>query len=360
MYYPNIEIPDGNWLRNALLYWDEISSIVPRRMESELYSSSRTIAELKDEGVYRPFYPDELMNSPYFGDFEKEVINRIKAYFRTVNKKRIENSIGTIGATIHKEKIINYYGIHEDKISYRIMEYLENKGFVSSNDSWIIVDKHLANIYMPILAKYSALTNVDYTAIGTDQIGQIDKIYPIKYSSRQPRPYKTPVINLSLNILPSPSAEVSCNKILHFKRKYREELLAFRKIINDFETQISNSSSAYEFREKIVEFKETVELGTRETVRMLKGFGIKCFLSSLKSVINIKSPTLLTTYAGIAGYKLSDIHPAVTLSAIGIAGIIDVSLNYLAINKSTIEKLSDKGFLYLYYAKRKGIINEFI
>ena len=29
LYYPGIDIQDGVWLRNAILYWDEVSSIVP-------------------------------------------------------------------------------------------------------------------------------------------------------------------------------------------------------------------------------------------------------------------------------------------------------------------------------------------
>ncbi len=47
-----------------------------RDVEYELYSNNRTISQLKDEGEYRPFYPDELMNSKYFGDFENECVNR--------------------------------------------------------------------------------------------------------------------------------------------------------------------------------------------------------------------------------------------------------------------------------------------
>lgn len=36
LYYPNINIDNGQWLRNALLYWDNISSIVPYRNFEDL------------------------------------------------------------------------------------------------------------------------------------------------------------------------------------------------------------------------------------------------------------------------------------------------------------------------------------
>ena len=36
LYYPKINILDGVWLRNALLYWDEVPSIVPDESYSDL------------------------------------------------------------------------------------------------------------------------------------------------------------------------------------------------------------------------------------------------------------------------------------------------------------------------------------
>lgn len=359
MYYPNIEIPDGNWLRKALLYWDEVSSIVPREVEFDTYSNNQIIALLKDEGEYRPIYPDRLMNSKFFGDFEKECINRVKSYLKIINKNQHDYNRPS-RTRIHNEKLVNHYGVHRDKMSYKIMDLLNNEGLISPDENWVNLDNQLANIYMSTLAKYSALSDTELTVIGTDKIGAINSVYPVKYISRSPMLNKVPVINLSLNILPTPNTDVSYKKILNFKRKYRADLLAFRNIINDFEEQVSNAESEYDLKEKIVRFKEAVELGTRETMRMLKGARINFVLSSLKSVINLKSPTMIATYAGIVGHKYLGMNPAITLSGIGVASLVDVSLNYMAINKSTRDKLSDKGFLYLYYAKRKGIITDII
>ena len=30
LHYPTIQIHNGEWLRNAILYWDKIADIVPR------------------------------------------------------------------------------------------------------------------------------------------------------------------------------------------------------------------------------------------------------------------------------------------------------------------------------------------
>ncbi|TVX94126.1 DUF6236 family protein [Paenibacillus agilis] len=360
MYYPNIEIPDGYWLKKALLYWDEVSSIVPREVENELYSNSTAINYLKHEGEFRPIYPDHMLNSMYFEEFEKECLRKVKVYLKGSGTNQQRNN-RIFENRIHNEKIFNSYGVHRGKLSSRIMEFLDSNGLVTrSGDNWVNFDNILATIYMANLAKYTALSDVNHTVIGTDQISEINRIYPIKYATKQPVVNKVPVVNLSLNILPTPNTDVPYKKIVSFKRKYRDELLAFRNVINEFEKQISNAETEYDMKEQIITFKESVERGCRETTKMLKGAGINTFLTSLRSVINLKSPTMVTTYAGIVGQKLTDLHPAITLSGIAVTGIVDLSVNYIALSKSTQEKLSDKGFLYLHHAKRRGIVNDFI
>ena len=55
LYYPTIEIPDVAWLKNALLYWDEVSTIVPSR-NFQLYGN---IAMLSEYGFYKPIFPED-------------------------------------------------------------------------------------------------------------------------------------------------------------------------------------------------------------------------------------------------------------------------------------------------------------
>lgn len=35
LYYPTINIPNDEWLRHALLYYDQVSSIIPQNWENE-------------------------------------------------------------------------------------------------------------------------------------------------------------------------------------------------------------------------------------------------------------------------------------------------------------------------------------
>lgn len=66
LYYPTINIQDGAWLRNAILYWDEVSSIVPYENYPDF---SPELLYLKELGVYKAVYPQDLFYSEFAEDF---------------------------------------------------------------------------------------------------------------------------------------------------------------------------------------------------------------------------------------------------------------------------------------------------
>src|SRR5690242_17951955 len=88
LYYPTINIPSGQWLRQAILYWDEIASIVPKDSQGHiLLNLSPDVQFLKDEGEFKPVKPEDLVfnpdNSEAFGHFRQEFLNIISdPYFR--------------------------------------------------------------------------------------------------------------------------------------------------------------------------------------------------------------------------------------------------------------------------------------
>lgn len=64
LYYPTINIPTNDWLKNAVLYWDEVSSIVPYDWRQDpTITISKDIDFLEDEGLFRPIHPGQLMDS---------------------------------------------------------------------------------------------------------------------------------------------------------------------------------------------------------------------------------------------------------------------------------------------------------
>ena len=62
LYYPSIALPNNTWLRQALLYWDQISSVVPKDIHSRewMIDSNSEIDFLIDEDEYRAIGPMAL------------------------------------------------------------------------------------------------------------------------------------------------------------------------------------------------------------------------------------------------------------------------------------------------------------
>jgi hypothetical protein len=51
LYYPWIDIKDEGWLKNAMLYWDKIHTIVPRSFESPYKKRAASISSSVIEKV---------------------------------------------------------------------------------------------------------------------------------------------------------------------------------------------------------------------------------------------------------------------------------------------------------------------
>ena len=60
LYYPTIDITNEQWLKTAILYWDEISTIVPSSIDHPY--RQRTTQFLADEGVIRPLFVNSDMD----------------------------------------------------------------------------------------------------------------------------------------------------------------------------------------------------------------------------------------------------------------------------------------------------------
>lgn len=52
LYYPTIDIDDSEWIKNAILFWDEIDTIVPEAISSPYKNNDSRF--LYDEGILKP------------------------------------------------------------------------------------------------------------------------------------------------------------------------------------------------------------------------------------------------------------------------------------------------------------------
>ena len=105
LYYPYINLTNKNWVKHALLFWDNISRIVPQSIEP---MDSEDIIKIKEEsGFINDYYPERWDISHTFHDFSRE-LKPILESNRFLSENIITDNIGEI-SKIEEDFFLNWY-----------------------------------------------------------------------------------------------------------------------------------------------------------------------------------------------------------------------------------------------------------
>ncbi len=149
LYYPWIDIKDEAWLKNAMLYWDKIQTIVPASIEQPY--STRTAREFSDEGLLIPYHVE-----PNMGQID-ELTNDVLKYLESTEGAEVL-MLREISRSdrIHPNKlprdIQELVEIHPEKLPRQIKHTLQDAFSGTQRHDWISVDSRFANFYMTLLA----------------------------------------------------------------------------------------------------------------------------------------------------------------------------------------------------------------
>lgn len=346
LYYPTINVPNGPWLRQALLYWDEIASIVPQEWDNTvLIPYSPDIEYLQSEGEFRPIRPETIIEQRPFSE-----VRELENEFRDI----VESEGYQFHLGPKKDWTIDSR-VHTDKVSKGLFDYLTEKGLAKSSRKrkesldWYLFERKTALLYMSLLAKYLADIDPQLTIPSTDREDYRDLVYLAKANT----PGFACADILCKNILPVPQEGVSLTDILDFKHRRRTELLRFRALVDQFERDLTSANSIAEVRDVGVRFTESVERGVAELTDVLNDARISTTVGSLRSLVSIKSPTFWSTVSVLAGKatKIADFPIGYSIVGLGIIGFIEIGCHLVDRKNEQRAKLRESAFSYLYYAK---------
>lgn len=357
LYYPSINIPDTNWLKYALLYWDEVSSIVPEPLIISR-EFSPDINYLIQEEQFRPIHPEELTFHPGGWDALRNFENEFKEVVLSDGFQKLLN-VGPYPQyrwrrnPIYNEEQTNFR-IHRNKTTRDILDFLSERGLASNEfdyeyHEWLKFEEKTAMLYMSILAKYLAAINPENTTIGTNM-----KSYE-KFNFHRPGIEDvSPAISLKLQqLIPTPKQSVSLQEIISFKRRRQDNLIHFRRLITDFQLQISNSTSLGELEEAIINFKEELHLGVRDLKATMKDAGL---------LHNSKTFTALLPLIGSAAVDSTGFITQISELNIPLTGLggaysaIKLVPHFIERRNQRREEMRNSPFSYLIQAERSGII----
>lgn len=338
LYYPKIVIPDGLWLRQALLYWDQIGSIVP----SELDQEDHTILGLQrlyKLGIFHSYNPEDFI----FGEqklrteFEREFIalSRNPVFWKRLpppEARRFDSKI------------------HIAKITGALSEYIQSTGLAvqrNRDDHWYQFERSAALLYMSLLAKYMADSAEEMTIPGTD----FGLFRDLIFQTEKPN-FSAPCFELTLqDILPVPSQDTPLEKIIEFKSKRIDELISFREIIWRIQKDLKNTQDINEIRDIVLRYSDLINARLSGLSKTMYEEKLQLWRGSLGTLIKVDSIPALSL-----AFDPFQIPVEYKLAGLGVMGAISVS-NYLLDRRNERRRfLSENSFSYLYHAKQEGII----
>lgn len=345
LYYPTIKIPSGSWLRQAVLYWDEVGSIVPRAYDDwaddqAIARYSGDIQYLHDQGAFRPFNPEVMLKS---GEVRRALFRELDdaidaREFRRMLPKRSDRRYT---ANVYKQKMTD-----------GVFERLKNKGLAKDPDrhgDLYHFEPTAAKLYMSLLAKHFAQFDADTTATGTDKeayltvshrAGRDERSEPVGYAKLR-------------NVLLVPGPDVSFKKIIKFRRKYRPELLKFRRTIGSFSKQYDATDQ--DDREDFMrDFARKVERDTLRLGRAMRGSRWSLAIRTFKAFWKASPPKLLGLAGAALGVAATPLSVPIALAfGTAVTGAIDAGIEYFKAEHERNAKFEASPFSYLYLAQRK-------
>ena len=333
LYYPTIAILNQTWIKQMLLYWDGIGSIVPEGLD-EIVNQSDEIKHLEDAGLFFKFRPsayvehNDKLTSEFIGIYESDVFEKV---FTTIEEPPIQ--------------------IFRGKLPLGLINYFSDKNLVfpSVNESWIGLNRRAGLLFMSLLAKYLADSN-DYTGRivvpGTDNKLIADMILKNKRTSKG-----IPGLEFSLqNILPVPREEVEINAILKFKESRHHELLIFRNKILKFQDSLQlGVDSMNQLNDLLARFSDELSSEVWKLTKLMEGEKLSTELRTTtnyikipKSVINALSNPI-TAPINIGG-EIAEGH----------LNLRSIKLDY---DNAKFKNLAVSSYSYIYHATKEGIID---
>lgn len=352
LYYPTIDIQDSTWLRNALLYWDNISSIVPYVNYSDF---SPELLYLQDCGVYKPAFPQDLFYSEYASDFTEAIITKLERYNRNTRFSCAQHS-NRPTVRIHRDKIYTpalHELIHYKKMDPELLKFFSDRRYINDFNcgGWMEIDSNVASIYMKTLAEFIVKCYSEDIVIGTSQLKYQNQFY----TPTKPRE-GTACISLELDsCLPQPAMDVGFEEMLDFKKRHKDDFAEFRKKLREYEIALSKCSRIEELKFETENFKENWQSALRKEQKLFTSKKTPFVLGTLHTLINV--PAIADPIECALQKFAPTLNSSIASGAL-LGGTAAISLGYkfVSYRRKINEHRSGSGFSYIIKASKAGII----
>lgn len=229
LYFPYIRVPQNKWFTRALLYWDEVGSIVPSEYVKNPEGLGKYMGALIQEGQVKPVMPGDYVS--HVPRFEEAFLNMIDKN-PTISERR--------GIALAKHETTQ---IHIEKFS-SLVYTLSDMGLAREvGPPWWEMESLTADLYMTYLASVLGKTE----DLQMEPI--TDRTQSLSVYSASPEKISKPFnifrdlrMRVVQNILPAPDTGIPVLDLVKFKDRHRDLLSRFRRHIESSLIRIARDS----------------------------------------------------------------------------------------------------------------------
>ena len=274
LYYPGFQIEDETWLKFALLYLDEINTIVPE--EAEYYFSDEYKLIINETNLLDK-YPPKYSEAERATNKVIEIITKI-----------IENPIKKFGVLgeinivdFWRQEPIQNYELYKSKFNYKFELFCEEMGFAHKSIHGIKVPSLIGTTYMGVLAhtigsknNMSIITDIEHQ----EQIVSLSDDFWNYNKDFEELKYIKKYISLQL---PVNIKNISFGEIIDLRNKddFQKKLKAFHYAIEQLNSLSNNNLASVSYNE----ISENIQFTSKDlgldifnfsTSLLVSGFGV--------------------------------------------------------------------------------------
>lgn len=357
LYYPNIDVRDPAWLRSALLYWDDIYTIVPRAIVTPYETDDTKICA--KEGQLRPLYCDDY----------PEVIKRLsERALELVKQLRTPLPITTqIGAVepnlkelmaayrsptrvrLHPDKL-GRSRLHPGKVSDELRYLFEQAENGSSQ--WLLVDGAFSDIYMAALALLLAEEKDGLFPVTNSAVDHGSAVYALLAdSSGVTVPQPSTLISLTMkNLRIDPDTPVQ--NVIRFKQKRAHQLMELGAKLEELNIKIKESGDRKDIEQQAKKiYERDVEKGLNDLASELRAASVQSSWDAFNRCMSLTIPaqTVAVAATHLLPQATGVLSSAIPLGAGALLTLTDVAVKTFFARRKTRK---DSKYTYLLDAQR--------
>jgi hypothetical protein len=348
LYYPTIDIRNEEWLKSAVLFWDEINTIVPESIGNPYQEN--TTQYLAGEGILK-----SISVNPDIEIIENLTADTIN-YLNTNEGFQLLTQNNSRQVTLHRDKLpqeaSRLFDLHPEKLPHEIQHQLQRN---MTKDGWFRVDSNFGIFYMTLLANkicerqsIALLTDNPFTSNFTDKV-RLDNQIAIKggndhYDRRNER-----YIHLAQGLLTNfiiegvSIKEASLKDIITFKKEHQDELGLFRTNIANLTKNVSEDKPIEAIRQEIEDiYKDEFLPSYNNFKKALDTSGIKWASDNFMKISLMSTTALPMALLGLT-------VPQALIAGAGVSLITSL----VSYNQDREEKLRTNPYAYLLAVSKK-------